>query len=71
VKKLKKNIIAILLVTLMIGAFGAAVASAVASDDTGIRYGSGPMHRWAARYRFWYRQLCFLSLLQRRQKRRT
>jgi len=49
-EKMKKNIIAILLVTLMIGAFGAAVASAVASDDTGIRYGSGPMHRWAARY---------------------
>lgn len=41
--------IAILLATLLIGAFGAAVASAVASDDTGIRYGSGPMHRWAAR----------------------
>ena len=47
---MKKSIIAILLATLLIGAFGAAVASAVASDNTGANYGSGFMHRWAARY---------------------
>lgn len=47
---MKKSIAAILLATLLIGAFGAAVASAVASDDTGTTYGSGFMHRWTARY---------------------
>lgn len=47
---MKKSIAAIILATLLIGAFGAAVASAVASDDTGVNYGSGFMHRWAARY---------------------
>jgi len=46
---MKKSIIAILLATLLIGTFGAAVVSAVASDDTGTTYGSGFMHRWAAR----------------------
>lgn len=50
VRKMRKTITVILLGILIIGAFGAAVATAVASDDTGIRYGSGPMHRWAARY---------------------
>lgn len=49
VKKMKKSIIAILLATLLIGTFGAAVVSAVASDDTGANYGPGFMHRWAAR----------------------
>lgn len=47
---MKKNIIAILLATLLIGALGAAVVSAAASDNTGATYGSGLMHRWAARY---------------------
>ncbi|WP_269850202.1 hypothetical protein [Methanosarcina horonobensis] len=47
---MKKTITAILLGILLISAFGAVVVSAVASNDTGIRYGSGPMHRWAARY---------------------
>jgi len=45
-----KKITAILLGILLIGAFGAIVVSAVASNDTGIKYGAGPMHRWAARY---------------------
>ncbi|HIH95194.1 TPA: PepSY domain-containing protein [Methanosarcina acetivorans] len=47
---MKKGITAILLAILLIGAFGAAVVSAVASDDTGATYGPGFMHRWAARY---------------------
>ncbi|WP_440948187.1 PepSY domain-containing protein [Methanosarcina sp. T3] len=47
---MKKGITAILLAILLIGAFGAAVASAVVSDDTGTTYGPGLMHRWAARY---------------------
>jgi len=46
---MKKGIITILLATLLIGAFGAAVVSAVASDNTGATYGPGFMHRWAAR----------------------
>ncbi len=46
---MKKSIIAILLATLLIGTFGAAVVNAVASDDTRANYGSGFMHRWAAR----------------------
>lgn len=47
---MKKGIIAIILATLLIGAFGAAVASAVASNDTGATYGPGFMHRLAVRY---------------------
>ena len=47
---MKKTIIAILLGILLIGAFGAAVVSAVASDDAGANYGFGLMNRWAARY---------------------
>ncbi|AKB75262.1 hypothetical protein MSLAZ_2001 [Methanosarcina lacustris Z-7289] len=47
---MKKSIIAILLATLLIGTFGAVVVSAVASDDTRANYGSGFMHRWAARH---------------------
>ncbi|KKH46880.1 PepSY domain-containing protein [Methanosarcina sp. 1.H.A.2.2] len=47
---MKKSIIAILLAALLIGTFGAAVVSAVASDDTRANYGSGFMHRGAARY---------------------
>ncbi len=47
---MKKTITAILLGILLIGTFGAVVVSAVSPDDTGIRYGSGPMHRGAARY---------------------
>ena len=46
---MKKSIIAILLATLLIGTFGAAVVSAVASDDTRANYGPGVMQRWAAR----------------------
>lgn len=46
---MKKSIIAILLATLLIGTFGAAVVSAVASDNTRANYGPGFMHRWAAR----------------------
>ncbi|AKB28142.1 hypothetical protein MSSIT_1423 [Methanosarcina siciliae T4/M] len=46
---MKKGITTILLAILLIGAFGAAVVSAVASDDTGANYGSGLMNRWAAR----------------------
>ena len=46
---MKKSIIAILLATLLIGTFGAAVVSAVASGDTGANYGPRFMHRWAAR----------------------
>lgn len=45
---MKKTITAILLGLLLIGAFGAIVVSAVAPDDTGTKYGSGPMQRWAA-----------------------
>ena len=47
---MKKTITAILLGLLLIGAFGAIVVSAVAPNDTGTGYGSGSMHRWAARY---------------------
>jgi len=47
---MKKSIIAILLATLLIGTFGAAVVSAVASDDTRANYGPRFMHRWTARY---------------------
>lgn len=49
---MKKTIIAVLLGILLIGAFGAAVVSAVTSDDARANYGYGfgPMHRWAARY---------------------
>ncbi|AKB37320.1 hypothetical protein MSSAC_2730 [Methanosarcina siciliae C2J] len=46
---MKKGITTILLAILLIGAFGAAVVSAVASDDTGANYGSGLMNRWATR----------------------
>jgi ABC-type glycerol-3-phosphate transport system substrate-binding protein len=46
---MKKSVIAVLLGILLIGTFGAAVVSAVASDDAR-NYGSSPMHRWAARY---------------------
>jgi ABC-type glycerol-3-phosphate transport system substrate-binding protein len=46
---MKKSIISILLGLMLIGTFGAFVVSAVASDDAR-NYGSGPMHRWAARY---------------------
>lgn len=45
---MKKTITTILLGILLIGTFGAIVVSAFAPDDTGIKYGSGPMHRWAA-----------------------
>jgi len=48
--KMKKTIIAVLLGILLTGVFGAAVVSAVASDDAGTNYGFGSMHRWAARY---------------------
>lgn len=47
---MKKTITAILLGILFIGAFGTIVVSAVTPNDTGTGYGSGPMHRWAARY---------------------
>ena len=47
---MKKSITAILLGLLLLGTFGAAVVSAVASDDARVNYGSGYMHRWAARY---------------------
>ena len=47
--KMRKAIIAILLGILFIGVSGAAVVSAVASDNAGTNYGSGLMHRWAAR----------------------
>lgn len=50
VQKMRKAIIAILLGILLIGASGAAVVSAVASDNAGANYGFGSMHRWAARY---------------------
>ncbi|AKB18248.1 MULTISPECIES: hypothetical protein [unclassified Methanosarcina] len=46
---MKKTITAILLGILLIGTFGAAVVSAVASDDTGATHGYGFMQRWAAR----------------------
>ncbi|MGB9130991.1 MAG: hypothetical protein WCB90_00010 [Methanosarcina sp.] len=49
-KKMKKTIIAVLMV-LIIGAFGAAVVSAVASDDAKANYarcGFGQMNKWAA-----------------------
>ncbi|WP_230668831.1 MULTISPECIES: hypothetical protein [Methanosarcina] len=46
---MRKAIIAILLGILFIGVSGAAVVSAVASDNAGTNYGSGSMHRWAAR----------------------
>jgi hypothetical protein len=45
---MKKAIIAILLGILLVGASGAAVVSAVTSDNAGTNYGSVP-HRWAAR----------------------
>ena len=47
---MKKAIIAILLGILFIGASGAMVVSAVASDNAGANYGFGSMHRWSARY---------------------
>lgn len=47
---MRKSITAILLAILLIGTFGAAAASAIASDDAKANYGSGYMHRWAARY---------------------
>lgn len=46
---MKKTITAVLLGILLIGAFGAIVVSAVAPNDTEAGYGSGPVHRWAAR----------------------
>ncbi|RXA19978.1 hypothetical protein EQO05_07500 [Methanosarcina sp. MSH10X1] len=46
---MRKTVIAILLGILLIGASGAAVVSAVASDNAGANYGVGPRHRWAAR----------------------
>jgi hypothetical protein len=48
--KMRKAIIAILLGILFIGISGAAVVSAVASDNAGTNYGFGSMHRWAARH---------------------
>jgi hypothetical protein len=48
-EKVKKSITAILLSALLIGTFGAVVASAVASDNVGANYGPGFMHRWADR----------------------
>lgn len=47
---MKNTIITVLLGILLIGVFGAAVVSAVASDAAGANYGFGSMHRWAARY---------------------
>jgi Peptidase propeptide and YPEB domain. len=47
---MRKPIIATFLGILLIAAFGAAVVSAVASDNAGANYGFGSMHRWAARY---------------------
>lgn len=47
---MRKVIIAILLGILFLGASGAAVVSAVASDNAGTNYGFGSMHRWAARH---------------------
>lgn len=47
---MKKAIIAILLGILFIGASGAMVVSAVASDNAGANYGFGSMHRLAARH---------------------
>lgn len=47
--KMRKAITAILLGILLIGASGAAVVSAVASDNAGVNYGPGSMQRWAAR----------------------
>jgi hypothetical protein len=44
-----KKEIAILLGLLLIGAFGAAIVSAVASDDTKTNSFFGQMHRWGAR----------------------
>lgn len=49
VQKMRKAVIAILLGILIIGASGAAVVSATASDNAGANYGFGSMHRWAAR----------------------
>ncbi|MDI9395201.1 MAG: hypothetical protein QM426_07220 [Euryarchaeota archaeon] len=46
---MKKSITAIFLGLLLLGTFGAAVVSAVASDDARGNYGLGHMHRWAAR----------------------
>ncbi|AYK14003.1 MAG: hypothetical protein ACOX7X_02965 [Methanosarcina flavescens] len=45
---MRKAIIAILLGILLVGASGAAVVSAVTSDNAGTNYGFGS-HRWAAR----------------------
>lgn len=47
---MKKTITAVLLGILLISAFGAIVVSAVAPNGTGMGFGSGSMHRWAARY---------------------
>lgn len=47
---MKKTITAVLLGILLIGAFGAVVASAVTPNDTRANYGPGFMHRWTARY---------------------
>ena len=49
---MRKRAIAVVLGILLIGAFGAAAVSAVASDDANANYGYGfgHMHRWAAGY---------------------
>ncbi|NLO30396.1 MAG: PepSY domain-containing protein [Methanosarcina mazei] len=47
---MRKTITAILMGILLIGTFGAVAVSAVASEDAGKGYVSGPMNRWAARY---------------------
>jgi hypothetical protein len=49
---MKKTVMTVVLGMLLIGVFGAAAVSAVASDDVNTNYGHGfgHMHRWTARY---------------------
>lgn len=47
---MRKTITAVLLGILLIGTLGAAVVSAVASDDAKANNGFGQMHQWCGKY---------------------